>query len=326
MSRHSRRSLLTGALAIPFASAARAQAPGWPAGQTIKITVPFAPGGSVDTMARLTQPGLHSRLGAVVIVENRAGAGGATGAAAVAKAPPDGGNWLYVFDSHAVLPSLMALNFDAKKDLDPVMLVGTAPMVVACHPSRPYKTFADVVAAAKAKPDSISYGTVGNGSLGHLSMILLGKKGGFVVRHLPYRGGGPAVNDAVAGHIDLIIGSAALLAAQITAGTLRPLLQTGSQRLANLPETATAKEAGFADFEALAWWGVFATAHTPKPIQERFFRELDATFRDAAVSKTLIDTQQINLLRRGPEEFRKLFEDQMNIWGAVVKENDIKPD
>ena len=190
MSVISRRVALSGALALPFSSAL-AQAPAWPGGQTVKITVPFAPGGSVDAIARLTSPGLQQRLGAPVIVENRAGAGGATGAAAVAKAPPDGLNWLYVFDSHAVLPSLMQLNFDAKKDLDPVMLVGTAPMVVACHPSRAYRTFADVVAAARAKPDTISYGSVGNGSLGHLAMILLGKKGGFVVRHLPYRGGGP---------------------------------------------------------------------------------------------------------------------------------------
>ena len=321
-----RRSLVAGALALPFARAAHAQAPNWPAGQTIKLTAPFAPGGSVDALARLTQPGLQQRLGATVIVENRAGAGGATGASIVAKAPPDGNNWLYVFDSHAVLPSLMQLNFDAKKDLDPVMLVGTAPMVIACHPSRPFKSFADVIAAAKAKPDTISYGTVGNGSLGHLSMILLGKKGGFVTRHLPYRGGGPAVNDAVAGHIDLIIGSAALLAAQIEAGALRPLLQTGAQRLANLRETPTAKEAGFPDFEALAWWGIFATAGTPKAIQERMLKELDATFRDDRVAKVLTETQQITLLLRGPEEFRKFFDEQMTIWGAVVRENDIKPD
>lgn len=321
----SRRTLLAGALSLPFAARVDAQQ-AWPAGQTIRITVPFAPGGSVDAIARLTQPGLQQRLGVPVIVENRAGAGGATGAAAVAKSPPDGANWLYVFDSHAVLPSLMPINFDAKKDLDPVMLVGTAPMVVACHPSRPWKTFADVVAAAKAKPDTLSYGTVGNGSLGHLSMILLGKKGGFVVRHLPYRGGGPAVNDAVAGHIDMIIGSAALLAAQIEAGALRPLLQTGAQSLKNLGETQTAKEAGFADFEASAWWGIFATGGTPRPVRDRMLAELNATFRDPQVAKVLVDTQQINLLLQGPDEFGKFFAEQMNVWGAVVRDNDIKPD
>ncbi len=324
MSNASRRTLLAGALALPFA--ARAQTPGWPNGQTIKLTVPFAPGGSVDAIARLTNPGLQQRLGTTVIVENRAGAGGATGAAMVAKSQPDGLNWLYVFDSHAVLPSLLPLPFDAKKDLEPVMLIGTAPMVLACHPSRPYKTFADVVKDAKARPDTVNFGTVGNGSLGHLSMVLLGKKAAFTARHVPYRGGGPAITDAVGGHIDLIIGSAALLAAQIEAGALRPLLQTGPVRLSNLAGTQTAKEAGFPDFEALAWWGVFAPAGTPKPIQERFLKELDATLHDANVTKVMTETQQITLLRQGPEEFRKFFAEQMNIWGAVVRENDIKPD
>ena len=325
MSHASRRTLLASALSLPFAPRAGAQQ-AWPAGQTLKITVPFAPGGSVDAIARLTQPGLQQRLGVNVIVENRAGAGGATGATVVAKSHADGSNWLYVFDSHAVLPSLMELSFDAKKDLDPVMLIGTAPMVVACHPSRPWKSFGDVIAAAKAKPDTITYGSVGNGSLGHLSMILLGKKGGFLTRHVPYRGGGPAITDAVGGHIDLIIGSAALLTAQIEGGGLRPLLQTGAQRLKNLGQTQTAKEAGFPDFEALAWWGVFAPAGTPKPVEARMLAELDATFHDPQVAKVLVETQQITLLLRGPEDFRKFFEEQMTVWGAVVRENDIKPD
>ena len=220
----------------------------------------------------------------------------------------------------------MKLSFDAKKDLDPVMLVGTAPMIIACNPSRPYKSFADAVAAAKAKPDTLTYGSVGNGSLGHLSMILLGKKGGFVAQHVPYRGGGPAISDAIGGHIDLIIGSAALLISQVEAGALRPLLQTGGARLSSLPDVPTAKESGFPDFEALAWWGVFAIAGTPKPIQERMLAELTATLREERVTKVLTETQQITLLMRGPDEFRKFFEAQMEIWGAVVAENGIKPD
>ncbi|MFM9975941.1 MAG: Bug family tripartite tricarboxylate transporter substrate binding protein [Beijerinckiaceae bacterium] len=327
----SRRGLLAGAALAPFAGKASlgeamAQAQSWPAGQTIKFTVPFPAGGSTDAVARIVQPGMQQRLGATIIVENRPGGASSIGAAAVAKSPPDGLNWLFVFDSHGVIPSLLPLTFDAKKDLDPVLLVGTAPMVLACHPSKPYKTFADVLAAAKAAPDTLTFGSIGNGSLGHLTMILLQKKGGFSVKHVPYRGGGPALNDAIGGHIDLVITSVANMAAQLAAGTLRPLLQTGEARLSNLASTQTMIEAGFKDFSANAWWGVFAPGGTPKPLVDRMTADLQATFRDERVSKTLIETQQIALRLDGPDAFRKFYDNEVAVWGAVVRENAIKPD
>jgi hypothetical protein len=323
----SRRALLASTLALPFLPrSAAAQAASWPQGQTIRFTVPFPAGGSTDAVARIVQPGVQQRLNTTIIVENRAGGASSLGAAVVAKSPPDGLNWLFVFDSHAVIPSLMPLTFDAKKDLDPVLLVGTAPMVLACPPSRPFRSFADVVAAAKAKPDGLTYGTIGNGSLGHLTMTLLQKKGNFVVRHLPYRGGGPALNDAVGGHIDLIITSVANMASQLAAGNLRPLLQTGETRLPTLPDTPTMIEAGFKDFAANAWWGVFAPGGTPRPIVDRMVTELQASFRDEKVAKALVETQQIDLRLGGPEEFRSFFEAQMAIWGEVVRENQIRPD
>jgi tripartite-type tricarboxylate transporter receptor subunit TctC len=325
MTELSRRALLAAGALSPFAGTALAQS-GWPQGQTIRFTVPFPAGGSTDAVARIVQPGVQQRLGATVIVENRAGGASSIGAAVVAKSPPDGLNWLFVFDSHAVIPSLMPLTFDAKKDLDPVLLVGTAPMVLACHPAKPFRSFSDVVAASKASPDSLTYGTIGNGSLGHLTMTLLQKKGSFKVRHLPYRGGGPALNDAIGGHIDLVITSVANMASQLAAGNLRPLLQTGEARLPNLPDTPTMIEAGFKDFTANAWWGVFAPGGTPKPIIDRMVQELTVTFRDDKVSKALIDTQQIAMRLDGPEAFRKFYENEMNVWGEVVRENQIKPD
>jgi tripartite-type tricarboxylate transporter receptor subunit TctC len=321
----SRRALLAGGALAPFAGTALAQG-SWPQGQTIRFTVPFPAGGSTDAVARIVQPGVQQRLGATIIVENRAGGASSIGASVVAKSPPDGLNWLFVFDSHAVIPSLMQLPFDAKKDLDPVLLVGTAPMVLACHPAKPFRTFSDVVAASKASPDSLTYGTIGNGSLGHLTMTLLQKKGGFKVRHLPYRGGGPALNDAIGGHIDLVITSVANMASQLAAGNLRPLLQTGETRLPNLPDTPTMIEAGLKDFTANAWWGVFAPGGTPRPIIDRMVQELTVTFRDEKVSKALIDTQQIAMRLDGPEAFRKFYENEMNVWGDVVRENQIKPD
>jgi tripartite-type tricarboxylate transporter receptor subunit TctC len=322
-----RRTLLGAAAALPFASAATAQAPaGWPQGQTIRFTVPFPAGGSTDAVARIVQPGMQQRLGAQIIVENRAGGASSIGAGVVAKSPPDGLNWLFVFDSHAVIPSLMQLPFDPVKDLDPVLLVGTAPMVLACAPSKPFRSFADVLAAARANPDGLTYGSIGNGSLGHLTMTLLQKRGDFKVKHLPYRGGGPALNDALGGHIDLVITSVANMASQLAAGNLRPLLQTGERRLPTLQGTPTMIEAGFPGFVANAWWGVFAPGGTPKPVVDRMVADLQATFRDERVSKTLIETQQVDLRLAGPEAFKAFYAEQMKIWGDVVRENQIKPD
>lgn len=322
----SRRTLLGGAAAVAGLAiapwTARAQG-NWPNGQTLKIVAPFPPGGSVDAISRLVQPGLQQKLGTTIIIENRAGAGGAVGATAVAKSAPDGTNILMVFDSHAVLPSLMKLTFDARKDLDPVMLIGTAPMVLACHPSRPFKSMQDVVAASKAKPDSLTFGTIGNGSLGHLLMVQLANKGGYVIRHLPYRGGGPAVNDAIAGHIDLIIGSAALLSAQIAAGKLRPLMQTGATRAPTLKDVPTIAESGFPGNEAYAWWGVFVRAGTPAAVTQRIYESMRDTLSDPGVRGKLETSQQVKLELSGPKEFGAFFEKQMITWDAVVKANKI---
>ncbi|MGL4635898.1 MAG: Bug family tripartite tricarboxylate transporter substrate binding protein [Beijerinckiaceae bacterium] len=324
MNQITRRSALAGLALSPLA--AQAQSSNWPAGQTIRFVVPFPAGGSTDAVTRLVQPGMQQKLGATILVENRAGAASSIGATVVAKSPPDGLNWLFVFDSHAVIPSLMPLQFDPKKDLDPVLLIGTAPMVLACHPSRPFKTFADVMAASKAKPDSLTYGSIGNGSLGHLTMNLLQKKGDFKIKHLPYRGGGPLMNDSVGGHIDFAIGSVALMASQLAAGTLKPILQTGATRLPTLPDTQTMIEAGFKDFSANAWWGVFAPGGTPKPMVDRMVSELQATLKDPQVAKRLEESQQVTLRMDGPEAFKAFFEREMQVWGEVVRENNIKPD
>jgi tripartite-type tricarboxylate transporter receptor subunit TctC len=263
----SRRAALVFAGAVPLA--ARAQQAAWPNG-TVRIVVPFAPGGSTDAVARLVSPGLQQRLGVPIVVENRSGAAGSIGTDAVAKAAPDGQTWLITFDSHAVMPSLLPrLPFDLTRDLDPVMLIGGAPYVVACKPDKPYRTLADVVAAAKARPDAVSFGSTGNGTIGHLTMILLQERAGLRMPHLPYRSGGLAVNDAVAGHVEMMIGSAALLMPQISAGTLRPIAQFGPERLPALRDVATAEESGFAGLQAEAWWGVFAPHGTPAPVVAR---------------------------------------------------------
>ncbi len=306
-------------LAVP--RLARAQS-----GPTVRLVVPFPPGGSVDALARLAQPLLERGLGQTVIIENRPGAGGSVGANAVAKAAPDGLTWLFVFDTHAVNPSLLpSMPFDSQKDLDPVMLIGTAPMVIAAHPQQPFRSFADLIQAGKERAGGLPYGTIGNGSLGHLAMTLLAKRAGTNFAHIPYRGGGPLINDAIGGHVPISIGSVALLATHLQAGTLRPLVQTGAQRAATLASLPTVAESGFPGFEAEAWWGVFAPAGTPAPIVQRFHAALAAAYRDAAIEKQLTETQQVKLMTTGPAELKAFFEAQMRIWSEVFRENQIKP-
>jgi tripartite-type tricarboxylate transporter receptor subunit TctC len=324
VSKLARRSLLLGAAAAPFATAlARAQT--WPSG-IIKIIVPFPPGGTVDPIARLAQPGLQQKLNATIIIENKPGASGSVGAGVAAKSAPDGNTWLFVFDTHAVNPFLQELSFDTVKDLDPVLLIGTAPNVLCVHPSRPYRSLADVVAAAKAKPESITFASIGSGSVGHLTMVLLTQKAGIRLVHVPYRGGGPAMTDALAGHVDMIIGSAALVSPQVSAKAIIPIVQTGKTRLASMPQVPTAIESGFPGFESYAWWGVFTPAGTPKPIVERFSKALAESLRDEAVVKQLSENLQITMLLAGPDEERKFLAEQMALWGPVVRDNNIKGD
>ena len=242
-----------------LASPAAAWAQEWPTRQ-LTIVVPFPAGGSVDVIARLVQPGLQQALGCTVVIENKAGAQGSIGTAFAAKAAPDGGTWVFVFDTHAVNPALQNLPFDTEKDFAPVLLIGTAPHILACHPSRPFQSFADLVAAAKEKPGAISFASIGVGSLGHLTMILLGKRAGISLTHVAYRGGAPAMNDAIGGHVDLIVGSTALVNPQVQSGNLRPLLQTGNVRQPALAAVPTAMESGFDGLASNAWWGGFAPA------------------------------------------------------------------
>jgi len=319
--RLTRRSVLAGAAAMPFA-AGTAHAQNWPSG-AVRLLVPFPPGGSTDALARLVQTGLQQRLGTNIIIENKPGASGAAGTALAAKSAPDGNTWLVVFDTHSVNPYLMNLQYDTEKDLDPVMLVATAPYLLAVNTKHDFKTLAEVVAAAKAKPDGLSYASVGSGSIGHLFMVLLQKKTGVKLTHVPYRGGGPAMNDALGGHVDFIIGSVALITPQLGGGKLRPIVQTGEKRVPALAQVPTVTES-VPDLSAYTWWGVFAPAGTPKPIVERFHKELAASLREERVSKQLTEAQLMTLVLSGPEELGKFSTAQGKLWGPVVKENDIK--
>ncbi len=322
MIRFTRRAGLAGILAAP----AIASAQSWPSG-SIRIVVPFAPGGSTDAVARLAAPGLSQRLGVPVVVENRSGAAGSLGTQVVATARPDGQTWLLTFDSHATLPALLPnLPFNITRDLDPVMLIGGAPYVIATRPDKPYRNLADVVAAARARPDAVNYGSTGNGTIGHLTMIMLAARAGIRLAHVPYRGGGLAVNDTVAGHVEMMIGSAAVVAPHIAAGTLRPIVQFGPERLPALAHVPTAIEGGFAGLEAEAWWGVFAPAGTPDAIQARMFTALRESFQEERVTRTMTETQQARVVLGDKSMFGPFLDRQIAQWGGLVREHRVQAD
>jgi tripartite-type tricarboxylate transporter receptor subunit TctC len=269
-----RRSLVLGTMAVPFAQPALGQTA---TGNITRIVVPFPPGGTVDPIARMVQPGLQQRLNTIIVIENKPGASGSIGAAQVAKSPPDGSNWVFVFDTHAVNPFLQNLSFDTEKDLEPVLLIGTAPNVVATQPGHPFKTFADVIAAAKAKPDSVAYGSVGSGSLGHLTMVLLSQRAGVKMVHVPYRGSAPAVVDLIGGQIPLASVDLTSAYPHIQAGRLIALGLIDGKRFAAAPEIPTIAESGVPGFgRASGFIGLFAPAGTPTPIVKQLTREVAA--------------------------------------------------
>jgi len=307
--------------AAPFHPSAVAQ--NWPT-KPVKIIAVFPPGGSVDQVARILAQQLTQQTGQQVIVENRGGASGSIGTAAVAKADPDGYTLGVVFDTHAVNPALIPnLPFDTLRDLMPVMLVGKGGMALVTHPDQPYKSFRDVVAAAKAKPGSVSYGTIGAGSLGHLAMAQLGNQLGVEFNHIPYRGGGPLMNDAIGNQVPLAIGSVFLVSPYVTSGRLRAIAVTSAKPDAKLPGAQPIAEQGVPAFEAYTWWGVFGPAQLPPALIKSIYEELAKAVKTPAVMEKL-SAQGMEVLGTPPAELDELVRKEMPRWAKVIKDNNIK--
>ena len=311
------------ALAVATASLA-AHGQTWPT-QTVKLVVPFPPGGTTDQIARHVQQPLSQILGQPVVVENKGGGSGSIGAALVAKAAPDGNTWLVSFDTHGVNPSLIPnFPFDTLKDLVQVMLVGTSPMLITAHPSTPYKSFGEVLAAAKKDPNAINFGTIGSGSLGHLAMQLIQAETASRMTHIPYKGGGPLTQDAIAGHVPIAIGSAALLSPSVKAGRLRAIGVTSPKRFGPMADVATIAEQGVPNFDSEAWWGLHAPAGTPPAIIAKMHKAFGDALRNPAVESKLTD-QGVVIKATSPQEFAGFLENEVTRWAKVVKENNIKP-
>lgn len=310
------------ALATLLGTAA-VSAQSWPT-QPLKFIVPFPPGGTVDQFSRLVQPHLQTALGQSIVIENRAGASGSIGAALAAKAPPDGNTWLWVFDTHGVNPSLIPnLPFDTQKDLAPVMLIGKGAMVLTAHASQPYRNWGDIIAAARAKPGAISYGSIGSGSLAHLAMTAIENQVRFDITHVPYKGGGPLTADTIAGHVPLAMATYALFQPHIQSGKIRPIAVTSPKRMTQLPDVPTIAESGVPGFEAEAWWGVFAPTGTPAPVIARMNAELAKAFRLPAIQERM-NTIGVVLTTSPPDELGKFLAGEIARWGKVVRDNKIK--
>ena len=306
-------------------AAASCFAQAWPSKQPIKLVAVFPPGGSVDQVARILSQPLQAQLNQTVIVENKGGASGSIGAAFVAQSPADGYTFAVVFDSHAVNPALIpGLPYDVKKDLAAISLIGTAAMTIATPATSEYKTFGDVVTALKANK-SVSYGSIGNGSLAHLAMTLLGKSNNLAWQHVPYKGGGPMMQDAIGGHVPMVVGSVFVVKPHIDSGRVRALAVTTAKRSPELPNVPTLAELGYGQFEAPAWWAVLAPAKTPPEIIAKMNAAMNAVMQNPDVAKKL-QAQGINVIGGTPETARVFIEKQVDIWGKVVKDYGIKAD
>jgi tripartite-type tricarboxylate transporter receptor subunit TctC len=314
------------ALAAALLVAAPACAQDWPA-KPVRFIVPFPPGGSVDPLARLLGVKLGEAFKQQFVVENRPGAGGSIGTAAAAKSPADGYTFVVVFDSHGVNQSLIAnLPYDTAKDFAPVMLVGTAPYAIATRTDSQWKSFKDVVTASKAKPESVTVGSIGNGTIGHLVLVQAMQAGSFRITHVPFAGGGPMNQNILGGQIDLGAGSVALLTPQVRGGKMRAIATTGEKRATTLPDVPTMIEQGFPGLTAYAWWAVYAPAGTPRPIIDRMHAEMVKALSQADVRKTLAEGLGMDLVVSTPEELQKWTLEQLARWGKIVKDNGIKSD
>lgn len=313
-------------ISLGLGSLAIAQTAGvgtWPTQKPIRLIAVFPPGGSVDQMARVFAPVLQAELKQNVIVENIGGASGVIGTSAMTRADADGYTFAVVFDTHGVNPSLKdKLPYDTIKDIAPVILVGTSPMVLVASKNSGITSFKQLAEMSKAgKP--FSYGSIGVGSLGHLAMARLAKQAGFDWNHIPYRGGGPLMQDALGGQVQLAIGSEFLVKPHIDSGSVIPLVITTAKRAPGLPNVPTVAESGFPGFSAPAWWAVLAPAKTPPAIVDAMNKALNKALKNPAVSEKF-KSQGIEIVGGSTETARDFIGKQIGIWGKFVIENNIK--
>lgn len=307
-----------------FTSAAQGQA--FPQ-KPIKLIVPFAAGGSTDLVARLLAERMGPLLGQSVVVENRAGVGGVLGADAVAKAAPDGYILLMgTVSTHGASPAIYKkIPYDAAKDFEPITNVMSVPSVLTVHPKVPAKTLQEFVALAKAAPGKYAYGSPGNGSLGHANVENFLQLAGIHILHVPYKGGGPALNDAVAGQIDALTDNLPSTLPHIQAGRLRALALLSPQRSKLLPDVPTYKEAGFPDMDEGGWFGLLAPAKTPRAVILKLNAAAHQAMQDP-VFKARSETMDGIAMANSPEQFADQIKKALARYQRIAKAAHIQLD
>ena len=304
-------------------SLAHAQEP-YP-GKPIRFILPFPPGGPTDILGRLIAERLGAQLGQPVVTENRGGAGGNVGAEAAAKSAPDGYTIVLVAPSLAISPTLYTkLNYDPVKDFAPITLVATVPNVVVTQTSHP-ATLREFIAAAKTKPGAMNFGSGGSGTSNHLAGELFNLLTGTKLTHVPYKGVNLAMQDVMAGRIDLVVIGVPAAAPHVKAGKLRALAVIAPQRLPALPDVPTVAEAGLPGFEVTTWYGILAPAGTPRPIVARLNTELVKAMHSPEMKERLagIGTGPVTTT---PEEFAAYIKAEIAKWGDVIRKAGLKAD
>ncbi|MBO9678298.1 tripartite tricarboxylate transporter substrate binding protein [Paenacidovorax monticola] len=306
------------AAAAPAAGMAQAAFPSKP----IRLIVPFPPGGGTDMIARTVAQKVADLNKWSVIVDNRPGAGGNLGVDAAAKSAPDGYTLVMGQTSNlAINPTLYTkLPYDPLKDLTPVALVSSSPIVMAVPVNSPFKTFADVVAASKGKPEAVTLGYSGNGTVAHLAGELAENAAGIKLRHIPYKGAAQAMTDLVGGQIDLYMSSVPTLLGQVRNGKLRAIAITSAKRAGQLPDTPTLAESGYKGFDAVTWFGILAPAGTPAPIVAQLNKAINQALVLPDVAEKL-RSEGGEVLGGTPEQFGQLLRAEVPRWGKIVKDS-----
>jgi tripartite-type tricarboxylate transporter receptor subunit TctC len=289
----------------------------------IRIVAPFAPGGGTDFIARLIAQKLTERLGQQVIVENKPGAGGNLGAEFAVRSAPDGYTMLLVAGSYTVNPSLYKLSFNPVNDITPIVQLSQGPFIVAVHPSVPAKTLKEFIDLAKQQADKLSYGSAGSGSITHLASELFLEMAKIKVTHVPYKGTGPALNDTIAGNVQLIFGSVATTLQYVKSGRLRNLAVTTPRRVAAAPEVPTVAEAGVPGYQVILWHGLVGPKGMPPAIAERVNREVNEALK-ARDMEQLLSTDGVSPAGGTPEQFQAQIRADIERWRTVVQRAGIR--
>ena len=312
--------------AVVAASPQSALAQGtWP-DRPLKLIVPYPAGGNADNTARLLATQLSSRLGQQVVVDNRPGGSGTIGAAAVAKAAPDGYTLLLDATAFTVNPSLLPkMPFDAAKDFAPISLVMQAPLLLVVPATSPLKTMADLTQAARARPGHLTYASAGNGGAQHLAGELFKQGARVSITHIPYRGGAPALTDLIGGQVDLMFSATTASGPFVKGGKLRALAVTSAQRVEGWEQVPTVAESGLPGFQVSEWNGLFAPAGTPQPVLQRLEAEIRAIIASPDVKKRFAELG-VSGVGSSAQDFRAFLQSETTKWARVIRQSGIRTD